>query len=125
MAGAGSIVALIAVFGAFFYWRGWLERWRWFLWLGVAGAILPFIATTAGWVLTEVGRQPWIVQGLLKTANANSPAVSTTWIWTSISVFVALYAVLFVVDVYLMRHFAGREPSVPSEEELEMPVPAF
>ena len=125
MAYSGSVVALIALLGAFFYWRGWLERWSWFLWVGVAGAIFPFIATTAGWVLTEVGRQPWIVQGLLKTADANSPAVSTAWIWTSLSVFVSLYAVLFVVDVYLMRHFAAREPSVPREEELETPVPAF
>ena len=52
-------------------------------------AFFPFIATTAGWVLTEMGRQPWIVQGLLKTADANSPSVSTTWLVISLTVFVA------------------------------------
>ncbi len=48
---------------------------------------LPYIAALAGWVLTEVGRQPWIVWGLLKTADANSPVVSSTTIWLSLGVF--------------------------------------
>ncbi len=74
MAYAGSLVALVAVVGAFLLRRRQLERWRWFLWLGVATTFLPFVAAAAGWVLTELGRQPWIVQDLLKTADANSPA---------------------------------------------------
>ena len=73
MAYAGSLVALVAVLGAFLYWKRKLEQYRWFLWAGVFTTFLPFVATSAGWILTEVGRQPWIVQGLLKTSNANSP----------------------------------------------------
>ena len=46
----------------------------------------PFVAATFGWMLTEIGRQPWIVQGLLKTADANSPSVSTTWLAISLTV---------------------------------------
>ena len=59
------------------YWKRRLERARWFLWIGARRDRVPVLAAiTAGWMLTEIGRQPWIVQGLLKTADANSPAVS-------------------------------------------------
>jgi cytochrome d ubiquinol oxidase subunit I len=82
---------------------------------------LPYIAATAGWVLTEMGRQPWIVQGLLETSQANSPSVSATWIGISLGVFVALYAVLLVVDFVLMRRYAN--PGRPERRE-EVPAPA-
>ena len=74
MAYAGTLVFLVLALGAFLYWRGRLASTRWFLWLGVAAIPLPYIAALAGWVLSEVGRQPWIVWGLLKTVDANSPA---------------------------------------------------
>jgi len=124
MAGAGTLVALVAVFAAILYWRRRLERWRWFLWVGVATMFVPFIATTAGWVLTEMGRQPWIVQGLLETAKANSPSVSTTWLVTSLTVFVLLYVVLLVADIWLMRRYAGRDLTAEPEEAAE-PAPAY
>ena len=111
MAYAGSLVALVAIIGAFLFWKRRLERLRWFLWAGVVTTFLPFVACAFGWVLTEVGRQPWIVQGLLKTADANSPAVSTTWLATSLAVFVLLYIVLLVLDIWLMRRYASRDPS--------------
>ena len=116
MAYAGSLVALIAVVGALLLWRGRLERSRWLLWAGVVGSVLPFIACTAGWCLTELGRQPWIVQGLLETHNANSPNVSTTWLGISLGVFVTLYVALLVVDVWLMQRYAALDPAEPREE---------
>ena len=73
MAYAGSFVALVALIGAFLLWKRRLERLRWFLWIGVVTIFFPFVACAFGWCLTEIGRQPWIVQGLLKTSNANSP----------------------------------------------------
>ncbi len=115
MAYAGSLVALVAVVGAFLYWRRRLERWRWFLWSAVAATALPFIAAIFGWCLTELGRQPWIVQGLLQTKDANSPSVSTTWIAISLGVFVALYVALLVLDIWLMRRYAGRDPLADGE----------
>ena len=63
---------------------------------------------TAGWLLTESGRQPWIVQGLMKTSQAASPSVTSTDIWISLTVFVLLYAALGVADAYLMIHY-GRK----------------
>jgi cytochrome bd ubiquinol oxidase subunit I len=123
MAFAGSLVALVALIGALLYWRRRLERARWFLWAAVGTTFLPFIAAAAGWVLTEVGRQPWIVQGLLRTADANSPSVSTTWIAISLSGAICLYIALLVLDIWLMRRYAGREPS-DQEEEAGEPLPA-
>jgi cytochrome d ubiquinol oxidase subunit I len=116
MAYAGSLVALVAVVGAFLLWRRRLERYRWFLWAGVWATFLPFVACAFGWCLTEIGRQPWIVQGLLKTAEANSPNVGTTWLALSLSVFVALYAVLLVVDFWLMRRYAKLDPTSEPED---------
>jgi cytochrome d ubiquinol oxidase subunit I len=122
MAYLGSLVVLVALLGSFLLWRGRLERTRWFCWFAVVGAFFPFGASLFGWVLTEVGRQPWIVQGLLKTAQANSPAVSTTWVVISLTCFVALYAVLIVLDIFLMRRYAGRDPQ-PSRGTEPEPAP--
>jgi cytochrome d ubiquinol oxidase subunit I len=72
-------------------------------------AVLPFAMNTAGWLLTESGRQPWAVQGILLTRNAVSPSVSTIMIAVSLAVFVLLYAVLAVVDLLLMLRYGRRE----------------
>jgi cytochrome d ubiquinol oxidase subunit I len=110
MAYLGTLVFLVAAVGAFLYWRGRLERARWFLWLGVVSIGFPYLAALAGWVLSEVGRQPWIVWGLLRTSDANSPSVSTWTIGFSLGVFVLLYATLGIVDFVLMRRYARLDP---------------
>jgi cytochrome d ubiquinol oxidase subunit I len=110
MAYLGTLIFLVAALGAFLYRRGRLERTRWFLWVGVASIALPFLSALAGWVLTEMGRQPWIVYGLLRTAEANSPSVSPWTIGVSIGVLGSLYVVLGVVDFVLMRRYARTDP---------------
>jgi cytochrome bd ubiquinol oxidase subunit I len=125
MAYAGSWVALVALIGAFLMWKRRLERLKWFHWLGVVTIFMPFIACAFGWCLTEIGRQPWIVQGLLKTSGANSPNVGTTWLAISLSVFVALYVALLVADFWLMRRYAERDPSGPSDETGAATTPAI
>ena len=125
MAYAGSLVALVAVLGAFLFWRKRLEKWRWFLWAGVATTFLPFIAAAAGWCLTEFGRQPWIVQGLLKTADANSPSVSEAMLALSLTVVVLLYITLLVLDIWLMRRYARVDPpEAPTEGGEASALPA-
>jgi cytochrome d ubiquinol oxidase subunit I len=116
MAYVGTLIFLVSALGAFLYWRGRLDRTRWFLWLGVLSIPLPWLSALAGWVLTEVGRQPWIVFGLLKTADANSPSVSSWTIGLSIGVLATLYVVLAVVDFVLMRRYATVDPPEPSGE---------
>ena len=124
MAYLGSLVFLILALGGLFYWRRTLQRRRWLLWAGVVNIPLPYLAALAGWVLTEVGRQPWIVWGLLKTADANSPSVSTTTIWVSLSVFALLYGALAVVDFVLMRRYARIDPPEIGAEGDEFALPA-
>ena len=70
MAYIGSLSATIALLGGFLYWRGTLEKSRWFLKVAVAGISLPFITALIGWVFTETARQPWVAYGVLKTADA-------------------------------------------------------
>ena len=69
MAFAGVLMLLIAALGAWLYWKRRLEKARWFHWTAIVAMALPYIAATAGWILTEMGRQPWIVQGLLLTCQ--------------------------------------------------------
>jgi cytochrome d ubiquinol oxidase subunit I len=116
MALTGVLMLLVAALGAWLYRKRKLERARWFQWTAIVAIAFPYIAATAGWILTEMGRQPWIVQGLLLTSKANSPSVSTTWLAISLGVFVALYLTLLVVDLWLMGRYAKLDPSSETEE---------
>jgi cytochrome d ubiquinol oxidase subunit I len=125
MAYLGSLVFLVAVVGAFLYRRRRLERTRWFLWTGVVTIAFPYMAALAGWVLTELGRQPWIVFGLLRTADAASPNVGTWWLGTSLTVFALLYGSLTIVDFVLLRRYARVDPEGGGPElREELPEPA-
>jgi cytochrome d ubiquinol oxidase subunit I len=126
MAFAGVLMFLVAALGAWLYRRKKLERARWYLWTAMLSMALPYIAATAGWVLTEMGRQPWIVQGLLLTSKANSPSVSTTWLGISLVFFISLYVLLGVVDFVLMRRYARIDRDEPVEEAPSIqPAPGF
>jgi len=109
MAYLGSLIALLALWGTWLVHRGSLGRSKWFRRAALCAVATPFLMNTAGWLLTENGRQPWIVQGLLKTVDANSPAVTSTDIWISLIVFVAIYIVLGAADVILMLRYARRD----------------
>ena len=110
MAMLGVAMFLIAAVGAWLYRKRKLHTTRWFLWTAVVAMSFPYIAATAGWILTEMGRQPWIVQNLLKTSDAVSTGLSTATIATSLTVFLLLYAALGVVDFVLMRRYARLDP---------------
>jgi len=124
MAYAGMLMFLVAAVGAWLYRRRALERARWFLWAAVFSIALPYISATDGWVLTEMGRQPWIVQDLLKTEDAVSPTVSAWTVGVSLGVFAGLYGILAVVDFVLMRRYARVDPPDPSTSEAEA-IPAM
>ena len=108
MAYLASLVVLFALWGGWLIHRGRLAESKWFLRLAMLAVVTPFVMNTAGWMLTENGRQPWIVQGLMKTINANSPSVTSTDIWISLIVFVAIYLALGAADVILMLRYARR-----------------
>jgi cytochrome d ubiquinol oxidase subunit I len=124
MAYGGGLIFLFALIGGYLLLQGKLGQTRWFLRLAVWIAPLPFIMNIAGWLLTENGRQPWIVQGLQKVGDGVSASVSTATIITSIIVFFLLYGALAIVDTVLMTHYARKqlapEPEKPEEAaELE------
>jgi len=106
MAYLGTLVLLLGLWGGWLLLRNTMRNSRVFLWLSVWAVLTPFLMNTAGWLLTESGRQPWIVQGLQKTVNANSPAVSATDIWISLSAFVLAYIVLAAADLFLMLRYS-------------------
>jgi cytochrome d ubiquinol oxidase subunit I len=126
MAYAAVLVLLVALWGLWLMWRKRLERSTWFLRAAVGAVVLPFVMNTAGWLLTESGRQPWIVQGIQLTKDGVSPSVSTTEVVISIIVFFILYTVLTGIWAVLMVRFGKREvaPERPPGEE-DQPVPAM
>jgi cytochrome d ubiquinol oxidase subunit I len=126
MAYLGSLVLLLAAWGGWLMHRGRLERSRVFLTLSVWAVVTPFLMNTAGWLLTESGRQPWIVQGLQKTVKASSPSVSATEIAISLAVFVGAYIALAAADLYLMLRYSRRglsEADAEAESAQREPPP--
>jgi len=116
MAYTASLVLILALWGAWNIWRKRLQRARWFLLASTWFVIAPFVMNTAGWFLTENGRQPWIVQGLMLTKNGVSPSVSTSWVWITLTLFILIYGIFAVVDGFLMVRYS-RKPLTESEEE--------
>ena len=109
MVGAGFAMVLLALYGLYLVMKNRFDGQRRFLQLLVAAIALPYIANTAGWLMTELGRQPWIVFGLMKTQDAVSPTVSPGMVLLSLVVFTLLYGALMVADVYLLAKFARSE----------------
>ncbi|GLV58362.1 cytochrome ubiquinol oxidase subunit I [Dictyobacter sp. S3.2.2.5] len=106
MIGVGTLMALLSSAGLFLMWKKRLEQMKWFLAVLVAAIALPYIGNTAGWVLAEIGRQPWLVNGLLKTADGVSPSVNPGVILFSLISFILVYGVLAVIDGLLMLRVA-------------------
>jgi cytochrome bd ubiquinol oxidase subunit I len=126
MAYLAIIVTLVALWGAWLSRRGTITTSRPFLWAATWVVVLPFLMNTAGWMLTESGRQPWIVQGIMLTKNGLSPTVSTPMLWASVILFVLLYGALGTVDLLLMLRYARRElPPAPPPETADQRVPAM
>jgi cytochrome bd-type quinol oxidase subunit 1 len=126
MAYIAGLVFLLGLWGLWAMWRKKVETSRWFLWCATWAVITPFLMNTAGWFLTESGRQPWVVQGMLLTKNGVSPSVSFTSLVISLVIFVLLYVGLAVVDLMLMLRFSRREltPGQPAGDE-HAPVPSM
>jgi cytochrome d ubiquinol oxidase subunit I len=110
MIGVGMLLILLMLAGLYLWWRKTLERSRRYL-LALQYAIpLPIFATTLGWMTTEIGRQPWVVQGQLRTSDAVSSAVSAGQVAATLAVFVLLYGVLFFLWLAVVRRIVRRGP---------------
>jgi cytochrome bd ubiquinol oxidase subunit I len=117
MVGLGTIFIGVMGLGLLLLWRGLLLHARWMLWILMLIMPFPYIANESGWVVSEVGRQPWIIYGLMRTAEAGSPTVvSGETVFTLIG-FVGMYFLLGVLFLVLVLREIGIGPSPPYVED--------
>ena len=109
MLGIGFAMIAAALVGAWLLWRGILFETRWYLRIASHGWWTGFVAVGAGWVVTESGRQPWIVYNLKRTADAASPLAAAT-VATSLALFVVVYTVVFATGIYYINRLIAKGP---------------
>jgi cytochrome d ubiquinol oxidase subunit I len=95
MVGMGLIMLAVSWFGVFLRWRGRLESTRWFLWTVFLSFPSGFVAVLAGWFTAEVGRQPWVVYGLLRTKDAVTPSLTARDVILSLVCYVVVYTIIY------------------------------
>ena len=110
MIGAGMWLLALTAFAFFQLRQNRLEQTPWLLRAIFWSLPVPYLANSAGWIVTEMGRQPWIVFGLQRVEQAVSPNVSSGAVWTSLIGFTVLYGLLAVVGVHLLKKFACQGP---------------
>jgi cytochrome d ubiquinol oxidase subunit I len=117
MLAVGLFMIAAALLGAFLWWRSTLFDTRWYLRIMAQCWWIGFVAVIAGWIVTESGRQPWIVQGLLRTANATSPVPAATIAGTLV-LFVIAYCVVFSFGIYYINRLIAQGPVGPTVQEI-------
>lgn len=125
MVGAGFLMLGLLIFALYLNFEGQVERYHHFLKFLLPAMALPYLANASGWILAEVGRQPWIVFGLQKTADAVSPNISTGTVGFSLIAFTLIYGALAAVDIYLLRKYATQDAGdeiIPMPKETLTPV---
>lgn len=110
MIGLGSLFALLGLLGAILIATKKIQNARWYLAALVAAIPLPFLANETGWIAAEVGRQPWAVFRILKTAEAASVSVPAGQVLFSLLMFAGIFALLFIMFLYLLLRIIGRGP---------------
>jgi cytochrome d ubiquinol oxidase subunit I len=119
MVGSGLLMILISLFALFVDQRNKFDKYPWFFKLLPFTIALPYLANTTGWILTEVGRFPWIVYKLVKLQDGVSLVVPGGMLLISLIGFVLVYGLLITATVYLMLKYAKAGPVVPSEDSAE------
>jgi len=119
MVGIAFVMLFMAVAGQVLRWRGRIYETGWFLRLCQWTAPLGFVAVIAGWTVTEVGRQPWTVYGLLRTADSVSPSLTAGQVAVSLALYMIVYLVMFPTGIAVMAGFVRRgvveESAAPAE----------
>ncbi len=110
MVGLGTLLAATILAALLFLWRGRLEHTRWLLWILMLAWPFPYIATTAGWMTAELGRQPWLVYGLMRTADGSSPKLAGGTVAFSTIGWLGLYFVVGIAFLALVARQLGRGP---------------
>ncbi|MCB0654645.1 MAG: cytochrome ubiquinol oxidase subunit I [Saprospiraceae bacterium] len=103
MVAIGIMLILLSLYGSIQWIRGNLFQQRWLLWVFVGAVFLPQVGNQVGWYVAEMGRQPWVVYGLLRTSDALSKVVTANQVWFSLILFTLIYALLLVLFLYLLN----------------------
>ncbi len=119
MVGVGFLLVALGAFALYVPMRHWPEKWMRWLKLMIWAIALPYIANSAGWILTETSRQPWIVYGLLRTQDGMSPNIKVGMLLVTLLGFTTIYAALMVADVYLLVKFSKAGISDAEAESVE------
>jgi cytochrome d ubiquinol oxidase subunit I len=114
MVGLGTIFIAIMVLAAWKLWRGTLFASRGMLWVLMLSLPFPYIANTAGWITAEVGRQPWLIYGLMRTDAGTSAQVSSGNTWFTLIGFMGMYTVLSILFLFLVYRVVERGPEASS-----------
>ncbi|MER9445210.1 cytochrome ubiquinol oxidase subunit I [Mesorhizobium sp. M0340] len=120
MVGCGILMLGIVLFGGWLRWRGRLETSRTFLAIAQIAAPIGFVAVIAGWMTTEVGRQPWTVYGLLRTMESVSPSLTRSDVVVSLLGYIAVYLIIYPAGVFLMLHIVRKGPAVAAEADAQI-----
>ncbi|MEI7582675.1 cytochrome ubiquinol oxidase subunit I [Runella sp.] len=103
MVAIGMTLIGLTLLASFLWWRGKLFQQKWLLQIFIWSVLLPQIGNQVGWYSAEVGRQPWVVYGLLRTSDALSQSLRAEQVWFSLIMFTFVYALLFVLFLYLLN----------------------
>ena len=122
MLAVGFVMIGMGLYGHWLWLRGRLFTTRRYLMIAARVWPLGFIAVISGWVVTESGRQPWLAQGILRTADATSPVPAGT-IATSLALFVVVYAIVFSFGIYFINRLIEKGPTGPAIEDEPQPQP--
>jgi cytochrome bd ubiquinol oxidase subunit I len=120
MVGLGFLFIILSFLSVFMSRKGDMETKPLFLKIMFFSLILPYIAVQIGWIVAEVGRQPWIVYGLMKTADGVSSSIDKAQVFISMSGFTILYGLLILIDIYLLTKYAKKGP----QEQLSASKPS-
>lgn len=115
MIGIGVILIVLTLYVTFLWWRGKLFEKRWLMLVLIFSVLLPQVANQVGWFAAEMGRQPWVVYGLLRTSNALSKSVEANQVLFSIIMFFLIYLFLFLLFIYLLDRKIKAGPYDESE----------
>ena len=125
MAMLGTAFIGLTSLACLLWWRGRLWQQRWLLWIFVLAVLGPYAANEGGWVAAEVGRQPWVVYGLLRTRDANSVAVDADQVMVSLVMFAVIYLALFALWLVVVNEKVRHGPHMPEDAEApHAPEPA-
>jgi cytochrome d ubiquinol oxidase subunit I len=114
-----GLMMLVVLAGIWAYWKGALDRAKPILWAMILSVIFPQIANQAGWMTAEIGRQPWVVYGLLRTYEGVSSSIVASQVFKSIIMFIVIYLLLLALFLYLLDHKIKQGPNLDENSKRE------